>query len=35
LEFGVGVPLGIGGSSSALGIVTKMNWEIGGDAQRE
>jgi len=35
LEFGVGVPLGIGGSSSALGIVTKMNWEIGGDGQRE
>jgi hypothetical protein len=31
LEFGVGVPLGIGGTSSALGIVTKMNWEIGGD----
>ena len=35
LEFGVGVPLGIAGAASALGIVTKVNWEIGGGGQRD
>jgi hypothetical protein len=35
LEFGIGVPFGIAGTSSVLGIVTKMNWEIGGAGQRE
>jgi hypothetical protein len=30
LEVGVGAPLGIRGSSPSVGIVTKINWEIGG-----
>jgi hypothetical protein len=31
LEFGVGVPLGLGGAAGAAGIVGKISWEIGGE----
>jgi hypothetical protein len=30
LEVGVGAPLGIGVPSTSVGIVTKINWEVGG-----
>jgi|SRR5579862_1794643 len=31
LEVGIGLPLGVGGVASHIGIVGKMTWEIGGD----
>jgi len=31
LEFGFGVPLGLGGAAGAVGIVGKVSWEIGGE----
>ena len=31
LEFGVGFPLGLGGTAGAVGIVGKLSWEIGRD----
>jgi hypothetical protein len=31
LEFGAGVPLGVGGTAGRAGIVGKLTWEIGGD----
>jgi hypothetical protein len=34
LEVGAGAPFGIGGPSPAVGIVTKMNWEIAGGNRR-
>jgi hypothetical protein len=33
LEFGAGVPLGVGGTAGRAGIVGKLTWEIGGDPQ--
>jgi hypothetical protein len=35
LEFGIGDPLAIGGRSPRFGIVTKLNWEIGGNRGHE
>jgi hypothetical protein len=35
LEFGIAEPLGIGGISSPFGIISKLNWEIGGNRQHE
>jgi hypothetical protein len=31
LEAGLGVPLGLGGRSSAVGVIGKVTWEFGGD----
>jgi hypothetical protein len=35
LEFGLGVPAGIGQHSSPIGAVFKMTWEVGGDEDRD
>ena len=31
LEVGIGIPSGLGGTADRVGIVGKLNWEIGGD----
>jgi hypothetical protein len=34
-EFGAGVPLGLGGTAGAVGVVGKISWEIGGEHESE
>jgi len=34
-EFGIGEPICIGGISPSFGIVSKLNWEIGGNREHE
>jgi hypothetical protein len=31
IEMGIGIPLGIGGVAGSMGVVGKMNWEVGGE----
>lgn len=31
LETGIGIPVGVGGIAGSLGVVAKMNWELGGE----
>jgi len=33
LEIGIGVPAGLGGVASHVGLVGKINWELGGDSE--
>jgi hypothetical protein len=33
IEIGIGVPAGLGGVASRVGIVGKINWEFGGDSE--
>lgn len=35
LEFGVGMPVGIGTHSSPIGAVFNMTWEVGGDEDKD
>jgi hypothetical protein len=35
VELGVGAPLGFGGKAGGVGLVGKVNWEIGGDHESE
>ena len=32
-EVGIGIPVGIGGVAGSLGVVAKMNWEVGGSGE--
>jgi hypothetical protein len=34
-EFGVGAPLGLGGTAGTVGVVGKISWEIGGEHESE